>query len=1037
MVLGHVGPVFLVFSCVFVFSSLFRFCFLSCPVMLFPVCFPFVTLTPCNIYISVPFSQALTSALCSGTDRRIHYMIKKGGSEALLTALVKYGHTFSPNYTILIPLLHLLAKVGHKDRRIGMKAEEAGAVLLTLNLLKHNGQHARRTAACLWVIQVFCSSVSTANLIGENHGLDVIYRLIPQYTTKHLHAANVCSAVSKGYISGFLWLYEDWHSKDNQDVAIAIRHALLCCLLKATDSTAGRQAFLSQGGIRLLYQTAQTCLLSKNLECLVEPSVQLMRKCLPRIPLPVTSDQSAYSFLLPGTPAFTDVNESSDESDAEEAEDNHEDDDLETDLNKLRLPPDPDRPKELLTQYSCFCPELSHDFQVCTSLSLSVLCVSLTSFLFNSRGEASPCQREDEQDNEEDGTEEFYHHTIIDRLLERHGAGIPHHDPKLYCAVASKTKSIPDFSILAFPDFWGHLPPPGHQPMAPRKPNIQRQKVFEDIQLTLPSPLPDPRQYETGNTKQQCPLFSSRYEYDLILNPDVNSSQHTQWFYFEVSNMAADVPYRFNVINCEKSNSQFNYGMQPVLYSVKEALEGRPHWISTGTEICYFRNNFCPAKGRRRTTFYTLTFTITFKHSEDVCYLAYHYPYTYSALMAHLKILQKSVDPAKVFFKQQTLCSTLAGNSCPIVTITACPVSRRWKDLHQMRNRPYIVLTSRVHPGESNASWVMKGTLEFLCSNDLVAQSLREAFVFKVIPMLNPDGVINGTNRCDLNSKDLNRQWSKPDPLLSPTIYHTKGFLYYLNIIGRTPVVFCDYHGHSRKKNVFLYGCSIKETLWQSGSAVDTVGLKEDPGYRTIPKTLDRIAPTFSFNSCNFLVEKSRSATARVVVWREMGVLRSYTLENTYNGCNQGIYKGLQTGTQEHQEMGMKFCHSLLSVTKDTRILYSRKLINHIDLDHNMLDHKSHNCFEDDEPPCAEEIEYSGGCPTLKGSDLDSDIDSNMAHVDDDDKEHSAQKHQQDSISQSQQSSIKNHLFPPQTRQPSVDTPSERRDLRNGLRIAN
>nr|XP_024658814.1 cytosolic carboxypeptidase 4 isoform X1 [Maylandia zebra] len=1068
--------------------------------------------------------SVLDELLSAGTDGRIHYMIKKGGSEALLTALVKYGHTFSPNYTILIPLLHLLAKVGHKDRRIGMKAEEAGAVLLTLNLLKHNGQHARRTAACLWVIQVFCSSVSTANLIGENHGLDVIYRLIPQYTTKHLHAikaainafsallctkANVCSAVSKEYISGFLWLYEDWHSKDNQDVAIAIRHALLCCLLKATDSTAGRQAFLSQGGIRLLYQTAQTCLLSKNLECLVEPSVQLMRKCLPRIPLPVTSDQSAYSFLLPGTPAFTDVSEtpdeSSDESDAEEAEDNHEannrdyDDDLETDLNKLRLPPDPDRPKELLTQYSCFCPELSHDFQeldlssetgdsstassssddevvllnkdrtkTTASRDSSTSDGSYSEMEISSRdmpaaahleacdfhshssilgtspgfrtmvrgamGEASPCQREDEQDNEEDGTEEFYHHTIIDRLLERHGAGIPHHDPKLYCAVASKTKSIPDFSILAFPDFWGHLPPPGHQPMAPRKPNIQRQKVFEDIQRFLKTDdiinhvvfdLEDSNlqchsdslrffsKFESGNLRKAVQV--RRYEYDLILNPDVNSSQHTQWFYFEVSNMAADVPYRFNVINCEKSNSQFNYGMQPVLYSVKEALEGRPHWISTGTEICYFRNNFCPAQGRRRTTFYTLTFTITFKHSEDVCYLAYHYPYTYSALMAHLKILQKSVDPAKVFFKQQTLCSTLAGNSCPIVTITACPVSRRWKDLHQMRNRPYIVLTSRVHPGESNASWVMKGTLEFLCSNDLVAQSLREAFVFKIIPMLNPDGVINGTNRCDLNSKDLNRQWSKPDPLLSPTIYHTKGFLYYLNIIGRTPVVFCDYHGHSRKKNVFLYGCSIKETLWQSGSAVDTVGLKEDPGYRTIPKTLDRIAPTFSFNSCNFLVEKSRSATARVVVWREMGVLRSYTLENTYNGCNQGIYKGLQTGTQEHQEMGMKFCHSLLSVTKDTRILYSRKLINHIDLDHNMLDHKSHNCFEDDEPPCAEEIEYSGGCPTLKGSDLDSDIDSNMAHVDDDDKEHSAQKHQQDSISQSQQSSIKNHLFPPQT----------------------
>ncbi|KAI4824923.1 hypothetical protein KUCAC02_020636, partial [Chaenocephalus aceratus] len=39
------------------------------------------------------------------------------------------------------------------------------------------------------------------------------------------------------------------------------------------------------------------------------------------------------------------------------------DDDLETDLNKLRFCPDPDRPNELLPQYSRLCPELSHDFQ--------------------------------------------------------------------------------------------------------------------------------------------------------------------------------------------------------------------------------------------------------------------------------------------------------------------------------------------------------------------------------------------------------------------------------------------------------------------------------------------------------------------------------------------------------------------------------------------------------------------------------------------------------------------------------------------------
>ena len=52
------------------------------------------------------------------------------------------------------------------------------------------------------------------------------------------------------------------------------------------------------------------------------------------------------------------------------------------------------------------------------------------------------------------------------------------------------------------------------------------------------------------------------YEYELILNPDVNSNHHHQWFYFEVSNMEPSVPQRFNIINCEKQNSQFNFGMQ-------------------------------------------------------------------------------------------------------------------------------------------------------------------------------------------------------------------------------------------------------------------------------------------------------------------------------------------------------------------------------------------------------------------------------------------------------------------------------------------
>jgi len=51
-----------------------------------------------------------------------------------------------------------------------------------------------------------------------------------------------------------------------------------------------------------------------------------------------------------------------------------------------------------------------------------------------------------------------------------------------------------------------------------------------------------------------------QYEYDLVLSPDINTNNHHQWFYFEVGGMEAGVPYRFNIINCEKGNSQFNFG---------------------------------------------------------------------------------------------------------------------------------------------------------------------------------------------------------------------------------------------------------------------------------------------------------------------------------------------------------------------------------------------------------------------------------------------------------------------------------------------
>lgn len=50
-----------------------------------------------------------------------------------------------------------------------------------------------------------------------------------------------------------------------------------------------------------------------------------------------------------------------------------------------------------------------------------------------------------------------------------------------------------------------------------------------------------------------------------------------------------------------------------------------------------------------------------------------------------------------------TLCSTVAGHACDLLTITEYQ-----SPPEDLDTREYVVLTGRVHPGETSASWVMQ-----------------------------------------------------------------------------------------------------------------------------------------------------------------------------------------------------------------------------------------------------------------------------------------------------------------------------------------
>ena len=109
-----------------------------------------------------------------------------------------------------------------------------------------------------------------------------------------------------------------------------------------------------------------------------------------------------------------------------------------------------------------------------------------------------------------------------------------------------------------------------------------------------------------------------------------------------------------------------------------------------------------------------------------------------------------------------------------------------------------VIISARVHPGETNGSYMMRGVIRFLTSNAPEAVALRDRFVFKIIPMINPDGVINGNYRCSLAGCDLNRRWKVPSKELHPTVWHIKRFAKQFSQ-ERPLALFCDLHGHSRR----------------------------------------------------------------------------------------------------------------------------------------------------------------------------------------------------------------------------------------------
>ncbi|KAM5292255.1 cytosolic carboxypeptidase-like protein 5 isoform 1-T1 [Ctenodactylus gundi] len=290
------------------------------------------------------------------------------------------------------------------------------------------------------------------------------------------------------------------------------------------------------------------------------------------------------------------------------------------------------------------------------------------------------------------------------------------------------------------------------------------------------------------------------YEFNVWTRPDCAETEfengNRSWFYFSVRGGTPGKLIKINIMNMNKQSKLYSQGMAPFVRTLPsrprwERIRERPTFEMTDTQfVLSFVHRF--VEGRGATTFFAFCYPFSYSDCQDLLnQLDQRFPENHPAHSSPLDT---------IYYHRELLCYSLDGLRVDLLTISSCHGLQEEREprLEQLfpdtsTPRPFrftgkriFFLSSRVHPGETPSSFVFNGFLDFILrTDDPRAQALRRLFVFKLIPMLNPDGVVRGHYRTDSRGVNLNRQYLKPDAILHPAIYGAKAVLLYHHVHSR------------------------------------------------------------------------------------------------------------------------------------------------------------------------------------------------------------------------------------------------------------
>jgi len=150
---------------------------------------------------------------------------------------------------------------------------------------------------------------------------------------------------------------------------------------------------------------------------------------------------------------------------------------------------------------------------------------------------------------------------------------------------------------------------------------------------------------------------------------------------------------------------------------------------------------------------------------------------------------------------------------------------------------------------------------------------MREQFEWWILPMVNPDGVVIGNYRCNLQGKDMNRHFFYDNENVNDlrcaevellTTYMQE------NLPSKDSLkMFLDIHAHSRDKGISMY----------APRPLDTASIERIQRFSLL---LDQMGSgLFSLQNCSINNAVSKKCCARLGINNNYKLANSYTIETS------------------------------------------------------------------------------------------------------------------------------------------------------------